>query len=113
MLCTPAAAVKRAVTPKVVKKASRALHPVDNAVYSIQRSAATAIRSGRKKAKLLSFGTVTAMSVTAARRLQQGAGIRSRHLASQSRQGSHDTPSLFFVSVGVRLAARTGSDRWG
>jgi hypothetical protein len=47
----PGRAVKRAVTPKVVKKASRALHPVDNAVYSMQRSAATAIRSDRKKGK--------------------------------------------------------------
>jgi hypothetical protein len=42
---------KRSVTPKAVKKARRALHPVDNAVYSMQRSAATAIRSGRKKSK--------------------------------------------------------------
>jgi len=47
----PGRAVKRAVTPKAVKKASRALHPVDNAVYSMQRSAATTIRSGRKKGK--------------------------------------------------------------
>jgi hypothetical protein len=48
----PGRAVKRAVTPKAVKKVSRALHPVDNAVYSMQRSAATAIRSGgRKKGK--------------------------------------------------------------
>lgn len=47
----PGRAVKRAVTPKAVKKASRALHPVDNAVYSMQRSAATAIRSGRKNSK--------------------------------------------------------------
>ena len=45
----PGRAVKRAVTPKAVKKASRALHPLDNAVYSVQRSAATAIRSGGKR----------------------------------------------------------------
>jgi hypothetical protein len=45
----PGRAVKRAVTPKVVKRASRALHPFDNAVYSMQRSAATAIRSGGKR----------------------------------------------------------------
>jgi hypothetical protein len=44
----PGRAVKRAVTPKAVKKASRALHPIDNAMYSVQRSAATAIRSGGK-----------------------------------------------------------------
>jgi hypothetical protein len=47
----PGRAVRRAVTPKAVRKASRALHPVDNAVYSMQRSAATAIRSGRQKSK--------------------------------------------------------------
>jgi hypothetical protein len=44
----PGRAVKRAVTPKAVKKASRAVHPIDNAVYSMQRSAATSIRSTRK-----------------------------------------------------------------
>lgn len=45
----PGRAVKRAVTPKVVKRATRALHPIDNAVYSMERSAATAIRSGGKR----------------------------------------------------------------
>ena len=44
----PGRAVKRAVTPKVVKKARRAIHPVDNAMYSVQRSVATSIRSGGK-----------------------------------------------------------------
>ena len=32
----PGRAVKRALTPKVVKKARRARHPADNAVYSVQ-----------------------------------------------------------------------------
>jgi hypothetical protein len=45
----PGRAVKRAMTPKAVKRARRALHPIDNAVYSMERSAATAIRSGRKR----------------------------------------------------------------
>lgn len=45
----PGRAVKRAVTPKVVKRASRAMHPIDNAAYSVQRSVATTIRSGRKR----------------------------------------------------------------
>jgi hypothetical protein len=45
----PGRAVKRAITPKPIKKARRALHPIDNAVYSMQRSAATSIRSGRKR----------------------------------------------------------------
>jgi hypothetical protein len=55
----PSRAVKRAVTPKTVKKVSGALHPVDNAVYSMQRSAATVIRSGgRKKGKPQGHGKV-------------------------------------------------------
>jgi hypothetical protein len=33
----PVRGVKRAVTPKVVKRARRALSPVDNAVYSLER----------------------------------------------------------------------------
>lgn len=45
----PGRAVKRAVTPKAVKRVRRAMHPIDNAVYSVQRSAATTIRSGRKR----------------------------------------------------------------
>lgn len=53
----PGRAVKRAVTPKAVKKARRAMHPVDNAVYSAQRSAATVIRSGpKRKAKVYRHG---------------------------------------------------------
>ena len=34
----PVRTVKRAVTPKAVKQAQRALHPIDNAVYGMQRS---------------------------------------------------------------------------
>src|SRR6266849_1887554 len=45
----PGRAVKRAVTPKVVKKARRAMHPIDNLQYSVERSIATSLRSGRKK----------------------------------------------------------------
>jgi hypothetical protein len=45
----PGRAVKRAVTPKAVRKARRALHPIDNAKYSVERSIATSLRSGRKK----------------------------------------------------------------
>jgi hypothetical protein len=33
----PVRGVKRAVTPKVVKRARRVLSPVDNAVYSVER----------------------------------------------------------------------------
>jgi hypothetical protein len=47
----PGRAVRRAVTPKVVKRATRAMHPVENAVYSVQRSVATQIRSGGKKGR--------------------------------------------------------------
>jgi hypothetical protein len=47
----PGRAVKRAVTPKVVKRARRAMHPLDNAKYSIERSIATSLRSGRRKGR--------------------------------------------------------------
>jgi hypothetical protein len=40
--------VRRAATPKVVKKAQRALHPVDNIVYGAERQVITSLRSGRK-----------------------------------------------------------------
>ncbi|MGH3407312.1 MAG: hypothetical protein ACRDRJ_33145 [Streptosporangiaceae bacterium] len=45
----PVRTVRRAATPKVVKKASRAMHPLDNAVYGVERSVATSLRSGRKR----------------------------------------------------------------
>jgi hypothetical protein len=46
----PGRAVKRAVTPKSIKKARRALSPIDNAQYAIERSMATSLRSiGKKK----------------------------------------------------------------
>lgn len=34
----PVRTAKRAVTPKSVKRARRALHPIDNAVYGFERS---------------------------------------------------------------------------
>jgi hypothetical protein len=45
----PVRTAKRAVTPKAVKRARRALHPVDNVVYGAERQVATALRSGSKK----------------------------------------------------------------
>lgn len=45
----PVRTVKRAATPKVVKKATRAVHPLDNVIYGVERSAVTALRSGRKR----------------------------------------------------------------
>jgi hypothetical protein len=46
----PVRTVKRAATPKVVKKARRSLHPVSNAVYGLERSIPTG-RSRRKRAR--------------------------------------------------------------
>ena len=46
----PVRAVKRAATPKVVKKATRAMHPIDNAVYGGERAVATSLRSGGRAA---------------------------------------------------------------
>ena len=45
----PVRAVKRAATPKAVKKATRAMHPLDNAIYGVERSVGTSLRSGRKR----------------------------------------------------------------
>ena len=45
----PVRTVKRAATPEVVKKATRVMHPIDNAVYGVERSVATSLRSGRKR----------------------------------------------------------------
>lgn len=45
----PVRAVRRAATPKVVKRATRAMHPLDNAVYGIERSVVTSLRSGQKR----------------------------------------------------------------
>ena len=42
----PARTLKRAITPKSIKRARRALHPIDNAVYSFERSLNT--RSPRR-----------------------------------------------------------------
>jgi hypothetical protein len=47
----PVRTVKRAVTPKPIKQARRALHPVSNAKYAIERDIATALRGkSRRKA---------------------------------------------------------------
>jgi hypothetical protein len=45
----PGRAVKRAITPKAIKRARRAMHPIDNLQYSAERSIATLLRSGRKR----------------------------------------------------------------
>jgi hypothetical protein len=44
----PVHAVKRAAKPKAMKKATRAMHPLDNAIYGVERSVATSLQSGRK-----------------------------------------------------------------
>lgn len=45
----PGRAVKRAVTPKSIKKARRAFSPIDNMQYAAERSIATSLRSGGKR----------------------------------------------------------------
>ena len=44
----PVRAVKRAATPKPIKRAQRALHPIDNAVYSLERALTTKPRNHRR-----------------------------------------------------------------
>lgn len=54
----PVRTVKRAITPKPIKKARRAIHPVSNAKYSVERSVATLLRSGGKpKAEVYRHGS--------------------------------------------------------
>jgi hypothetical protein len=52
----PGRAVKRAVTPKSVKRASQALHPVSNAVYGAERSLNTKRRRRGKRAPVYRYG---------------------------------------------------------
>jgi hypothetical protein len=52
----PARAVKRAVTPRVVNTARRALHPLDNAAYAVTRSMNTKPRR-QVKAPVYSHGS--------------------------------------------------------
>ena len=44
----PVRTVKRAATPKTIKKMQRSLHPVDNAVYGVTRKLNTKPRSRAK-----------------------------------------------------------------
>jgi hypothetical protein len=44
----PARAVRGAATPRAVKRAQRALHPVDNAVYGVERKLNTKRRKTKK-----------------------------------------------------------------
>lgn len=43
----PVRTVKRAATPKIVKRARRSLNPVDNAAYSLTRAMNTKPRASR------------------------------------------------------------------
>lgn len=52
----PVRTAKRAVTPRSIKRAQRALHPIDNAVYSFERSLNTK-RRRRPKAPVYHHGT--------------------------------------------------------
>ena len=52
----PTCAAKRALAPKGIKKAQRALHPIDNAVYSVTRSLNTKPRR-KSKAPVYNHGS--------------------------------------------------------
>ena len=54
----PGRAVKRAVTPKAVKRARRAMHPVSNAGYGVERSLNTKKRP-KSRAPVYHHGTCT------------------------------------------------------
>lgn len=48
----PVRTARRAVTPRPVKKVQRAMHPLDSAVYSVERSISTSIRNGSRASKV-------------------------------------------------------------
>ena len=54
----PGRTVKRAVTPKAVKRARRAMHPVSNAVYGMERSLNTKPRP-KRNSPVYDHGTCT------------------------------------------------------
>jgi hypothetical protein len=53
----PVRTAKRAVTPKAVKRAQRAMHPIDNAVYGLQRSLNTQLRTSGSGSTSYRHGT--------------------------------------------------------
>jgi hypothetical protein len=54
----PGRAVKRAVTPKAVKRARRAMHPVSNTIYDVERSLNTK-RRPKSSSPVYHHGTCT------------------------------------------------------
>jgi hypothetical protein len=54
----PGRAVKRAITPKAVKRARRAMHPVSNAIYDAERSLNTKPRT-KSSSPVYRHGTCT------------------------------------------------------
>jgi len=63
----PVRTAKSAVAPKTVKKARWSMHPVDNAVYGVQRSLNTKSRSGSTATKHTHRGCSINHRTTAAR----------------------------------------------
>jgi hypothetical protein len=55
----PGRAVKRAITPKSVKRARRAMHPISNAAYGVTRSLNTKPRRSGSKQRVYRHGTCT------------------------------------------------------
>jgi len=70
----PGRAVRRALTPKMVKRAHRSMHPVSNASYSFQRSLNTKKRRGRARSQAYRHGScpVKHRTVEAANRCRRG-----------------------------------------
>ena len=83
----PDRAVKRAVTPKPIKKAQRALHPIDNAIYSLERSLNTKPRPSRRSASSASQGLwlilSTAISIVLRFELDPDESVQQRGSTSE------------------------------
>lgn len=55
----PVRTVKRAVTPKPIKRMQRAMHPVDNLAYGLERSLNTKPRRRKAPGLVYRHGTCT------------------------------------------------------
>ncbi|MGH3470812.1 MAG: hypothetical protein ACRDPG_02040 [Nocardioidaceae bacterium] len=95
----PVRTVKRKATPKVVKRARRALSPVDNIKYGVERSVATSLRSGRKGKK---SKTGTGARAATTRPARSGTGQRFR--------AEFSCPATIFYEDGLTEPARLSAN---
>jgi hypothetical protein len=86
----PVRTVKRAVTPKPVKQIQRAMHPVSNAKYSLERALTTAPRVRSKQPSFTHAGcTVHHRTAEAAAKCRTGRAAPTRRTQTPSPNKQH------------------------